>query len=69
LNIANITGFPDLVLPAGVASDGLPVAISLLGRAFTEGKLLGYGFDFEQATKARVLPKNTPKLPSDALAN
>ncbi len=61
LNIANLTGFPDLVLPAGVA-EGLPVAISLLGRAFTEGKLLGYGYDFEQATKARVLPKHTPVL-------
>jgi amidase len=61
LNLANLTGFPDLVLPAGM-SEGLPVAISLLGRAFTEGKLLGYGYDFEQATKARMLPKHTPAL-------
>ena len=68
LNIANITGFPDLVLPAGMA-EGLPVAISLLGRAFTEGKLLGYGYDFEQATHARRLPVNTPPLRTDSLAN
>ncbi|WP_414664156.1 amidase family protein [Horticoccus sp. 23ND18S-11] len=68
LNIANLTGFPDLVLPAGVANDGLPVAISLLGRAFSEGKLLGYGFDFEQATQARVLPKTTPLLPADTFS-
>ena len=66
LNIANLTGFPDLVLPAGMA-EGLPVAISLMGRAFTEGKLLGYGYDFEQATHARVLPKNTPLLPADTI--
>jgi len=29
--------------------------------------LLGYGYDFEQTTKARVLPKNTPALASDML--
>jgi amidase len=28
---------------------------------------LGYGYDFEQATKARVLPKNTPALSTDTL--
>jgi amidase len=65
LNIANLTGFPDLVLPAGMTKDGLPVTISLLGRAFGEPALLGYGYDFEQATKARTLPKNTPALPAD----
>ena len=67
LNIANITGFPDLVLPAGL-SEGLPVAISLLGRAWSEGKLLGYGYAFEQATHALRLPVTTPALPADRLA-
>ena len=46
---------------------GLPVTISFFGRAFSEGQLLGYGYDFEQATKARVLPKYTPALPSDVI--
>ncbi|HEY5760624.1 MAG TPA: amidase family protein [Steroidobacter sp.] len=64
---ANLTGFPDLIVPAGMTSDGLPVTISFFGPAYTEAKLLGYGYDFEQATKARVLPKNTPPLPSDQL--
>jgi amidase len=66
LNIANITGFPDLVLPAGFA-EGLPVTISLMGRAFSEAKLLGYGYDFEQATHARKLPITTPSLATDTL--
>jgi amidase len=64
-SFANQTGFPDLIVPAGMTKDGLPVTISFFGTAFTEAKLLGYGYDFEQATKARVLPKNTPLLPSD----
>jgi amidase len=29
--------------------------------------VLTYSYDFEQATKARVLPKTTPALPSDVL--
>jgi amidase len=66
-NIANRTGFPDLIVPAGVTKDGLPVTISFFGPAFSEAKLLAYGYDFEQATKARVMPKNTPLLAGDAI--
>ena len=67
LNIANITGFPDLVIPAGMSPRGLPVTFSLMGRAFTEGRLLGFAYDYEQATKAIRLPVNTPALPTDKL--
>jgi amidase len=38
-----------------------------VGRAFTEGKLLGLGYAFEQATKARRLPAHTPALPGEKL--
>jgi amidase len=65
--IANHTGFPDLIVPAGMTKDGLPVTLSFLGPAFSEGKLLGYGYDFEQATAARRLPKHTPALRSDTI--
>ena len=67
-NIANQTGFPDLIVPAGMTKDGLPVTISFFGPAFSEGKLLGYGYDFEQATRAIKLPKYTPALPTDLIA-
>jgi amidase len=66
-NIANQTGFPDLIVPAGMTDAGLPVTISFFGKAFTEGKLISYGYDFEQATKAIKLPKNTPALASDVI--
>lgn len=66
-SLANATGYPDLIMPAGMTKDGLPVTISFFGQAFTEPKLLGYGYDFEQATHARVLPKTTPKLPGDEI--
>ena len=64
----NETGFPDVIVPAGMTNDRLPVTISFLGRAFSEPRLLGYAYDFEQATHARVLPKHTPALPGDTIA-
>ena len=67
LNIANITGFPDLVVPAGMSKLGLPVTFSLMGRAFSEGRLLSFAYDYEQANKAVTLPVTTPALASDRL--
>ena len=64
-SLANQTGFPDLIVPAGMTKDGLPVTISFFGVAWSEPKLLGYGYDFEQATAARTLPKYTPALLDD----
>ena len=61
-NIANLTGFPDLIVPGGFTSDRLPVGISFLGRPFSEPRLFGLGYAFEQATKVRRDPKLTPPL-------
>ena len=66
-SFANFTGFPDLIVTAGMTKDGLPVAISFFGLAWSEPKLLGYGYDFEQATKAVMIPKYTPALPGDTI--
>lgn len=66
-NIANLTGFPDLTVPAGFTSNRLPVGISFLGPAFSEARLLGLGYAFEQATKARRDPLNTPALPGERI--
>jgi amidase len=66
-NIANLTGFPDLIVPAGFTGDHLPVALSFLGPAFSESKLLALGYSFEQATKARRLPKHTPGLAGEVI--
>ncbi|MFT4046278.1 MAG: amidase family protein [Solimonas sp.] len=63
--LANETGFPDVIVPAGMTPGGLPVTVSFFGRAWSEGRLLGYAYDFEQATHAIALPKYTPALPTD----
>ena len=66
-NFANLTGFPDLIVPAGFTSGGLPVGISFFGPAFSEPKLLALGYAFEQATKALRTPVTTPPLPGETI--
>lgn len=61
-NIANQTGFPDLIVPAGMTKENLPVTISFFGVAYSEAKLLAYGYDFATATGARRMPALTPAL-------
>jgi amidase len=66
-NIANLTGYPDLIVPAGFTGGRLPVGISFFGPAFSEPKLLALGYSFEQATKARRRPVHAPALPGESL--
>jgi amidase len=66
-NIANLTGFPDLIVPAGFTSDRLPVGISFFGPAYSEPRLLALGYAFEQATHARRDPVLTPALPRETI--
>ena len=64
-SIANVTQFPDVQVPAGLTSDRLPVTISFLGPAYSEPRLLGYAYAYEQATKHLTLPATTPSLPGE----
>ncbi|UBQ03351.1 amidase family protein [Curtobacterium sp. TXMA1] len=56
------TGMPALTVPMGqaAAADGTVtgggVNLEFLGRSFDEGTLIGLGYSFEQATKARTAP-------------
>ncbi len=66
-NFANLSGFPDLIVPAGFTTNGLPIGISFFGPAFSEPKLLGLGYAFEQATHSLRLPVTTPNLPGSTI--
>ena len=66
-NLANLTGFPDLIVPAGFTGDRLPVTVSFVGPAFSEPRLLALGYSFEQATRARRLPRHTPPLSGEGI--
>ncbi len=64
-NLANISGFPDIQVPAGFTEDELPTTISFLGRAYSEPTLLGLAYSYEQATMNRLPPATTPPLPGE----
>jgi len=60
------TGLPAIAMPAGFSTDGLPIALELLGGAWEEAKLLKYAYASEQATKPRRPPFSTPPLVNGA---
>ncbi|MFW5656515.1 MAG: amidase [Bacteroidota bacterium] len=54
-DFAAIAGYPNITVPAGFVQN-LPVGMSFFGRAFSEDKLIGLAYAFEQATKHRKAP-------------
>jgi amidase len=55
-------GFPGIVVPMGFGPQGLPMTISFMGRPYDEGKLIGYAYDYEQATHLRRPSPLVPPL-------
>jgi len=53
---AAMAGYPHICVPAGFVYD-LPVGFSFYGTAWSEGKLIGMAFAYEQATKHRRKPE------------
>ena len=59
--MAAVAGTPSITVPVG-DSHGLPLGVTFMGRAYSEGELIGFGFALEQATKARRAPQFIPTL-------
>ena len=59
--MAAVAGTPSLTVPIG-DSHGLPLGVTFMGRAYSEGELIAFGYALEQATKARRPPQFTPTL-------
>ncbi|MEK6288547.1 MAG: Asp-tRNA(Asn)/Glu-tRNA(Gln) amidotransferase subunit GatA [Acidobacteriota bacterium] len=53
---ANLAGVPALSLPCGLASNGLPIGIQLIGKQFDEGRLLRAARNLEQALGLEFVP-------------
>ena len=57
-NLAPPSGFPAITVPMGWVRDGaLPVGLQILGDAWSEGRLFGFAFAYEQATRHRRAPR------------
>ncbi len=59
-NITNHVGVPVITVPFAYYEDGLPFVIAFIGDLWTDAELLGYAYDFEQATRARRAPELSP---------
>ena len=59
--MAAVAGTPSLTVPIG-DSHGLPLGLTFMGRAYSEGELIGFGYALEQLTKARKAPGFKPTL-------
>ncbi len=59
--MAAVAGTPSLTVPSG-DSQGLPLGVTFMGRAYSEGELIGFGYALEQAMKARKPPSFAPTV-------
>ena len=56
---AAIAGYPTITVPMGYVAE-LPLGLSFLGAAWSEGRLIALAHAFEQATKVRHSPRFLP---------
>jgi amidase len=58
-------GYPSVTVPGGyLSTDGSPYGVTFTGMAWSEPRLLGLAYAYEQATALRVPPPSTPPLAS-----
>lgn len=78
-NIAARAGYPSIVVPGGFVANApnppfpptfvaqpAPYGVTFSGPAFSEPRLIGFAYAFEQATHHRVAPASAPPLASDS---
>lgn len=65
---ANILGVPGVTVPMGYSKEGAPMGLEFMGKFLQDGNILGYAYDYEQATHWRVAP-NLDAVPEPAMAS
>lgn len=59
---ANILGVPGITVPMGYSEEGIPLSLEFMGNHYGEGEIIGYAYDYEQATMLRRSPTLVPPL-------
>ena len=59
-------GIPTITLPMGIMADiGMPVGMTIAGKAYDDTRLLRFAAEFERGAGLRAPPPRTPELPED----
>ncbi len=53
-------GWPAITVPMGFTVEGLPAGLEMIGRPWSEAKLLGFAYAYEQGTRHRKAPGTVP---------
>ena len=58
--LSPVSGFPAITVPMGYSYGVLPAGLQFLGDAWSEGRLIGFAYAYEQATRHRRSPPCCP---------
>lgn len=59
-------GIPTVTVPMGIMADiGMPVGLTIAGKAYDDARLLSFAAEFERTTALRARPSRTPELADD----
>jgi amidase len=54
---SNMLGLPAITVPMGFYSNGVPGTLQFVGSFYGEAEIIGYAYDYEQATMHRTKPR------------
>lgn len=60
MNVVPLAGYPGIMVPTGIADDGMPTSIFFYGPRWSEAKLLALAYGYEQVSHARRTPAFKP---------
>ncbi|MHC8357946.1 amidase family protein [Pseudomonas sp. LB3P81] len=60
MNVVPLAGYPGIMVPTGIADDGVPTSIFFYGPRWSEANLLALAYGYEQVSHARRTPAFKP---------
>jgi Asp-tRNA(Asn)/Glu-tRNA(Gln) amidotransferase A subunit family amidase len=64
--VGSATQWPVVVVPMGFVGEQLPMGMQLLGKPWSEGRLIQLAYAYEQATHHRRAPQSVPSTSRSA---